>query len=104
MVYGCEYKGTYIHHSYKCAVQNDKFSKFQETSQWTLDYPPFFAYFEYFLAHFAILFDKTMLILTKEGFESANCIIFQRCTVILTDLLYIYAAKRFDNDRKMNPF
>ncbi|XP_052794947.1 probable dolichyl pyrophosphate Glc1Man9GlcNAc2 alpha-1,3-glucosyltransferase [Mya arenaria] len=66
---------------------------FEDTSQWTLDYPPFFAWFEYALSQFAGWFDKEMLKVENVNYRSPATILFQQLTVILTDFVYIYAVK-----------
>ncbi|XP_071874031.1 ALG6/ALG8 family glucosyltransferase xit isoform X1 [Bombus fervidus] len=62
-------------------------------SQWTLDYPPLFAWFEYFLSHIARLIDHNMLKVENLNYASSNTILFQRGTVIFFDLVYAYGVK-----------
>lgn len=64
----------------------------QDTSQWTLDYPPFFAYLEWAMAHLARCFEPAMLTLSASPFMSAATLLFMRVSVIVTDLVYYYAT------------
>lgn len=68
---------------------------FDETSPWTLDYPPFFAYFERFLSIFAYLVDPQIVHL-QEGlnYSSNKVVFFQRATIILSDLSLLYGVYR----------
>ncbi|XP_027342321.1 probable dolichyl pyrophosphate Glc1Man9GlcNAc2 alpha-1,3-glucosyltransferase [Abrus precatorius] len=68
---------------------------FDETSPWTLDYPPFFAYFECFLSIFAHLIDPKIVDLQGGVNYSSNTVVyFQRVTVILADLSLLYGVYR----------
>ena len=58
----------------------------EETSEWTIDYPPFFAWFERLLAHPAALLEPAMLHISKTSYESAKCILFQ------VKALFLYVA------------
>ncbi|PLW31190.1 hypothetical protein PCANC_23172 [Puccinia coronata f. sp. avenae] len=64
---------------------------YDETSPWTLDYPPFFAFFEHLLARLAVLVDPKIVQLDSIGYEAWTCVAFQRITVILTELVFVAA-------------
>jgi alpha-1,3-glucosyltransferase len=66
---------------------------YEKTSEWTLDYPPFFAYFEWVLAHVAKLVEPAMLKLYNLDHDTWQTVYFQRTTVIVTELLLVYALQ-----------
>ncbi|MEE6519858.1 hypothetical protein FKM82_017629 [Ascaphus truei] len=67
---------------------------YEATSEWTLDYPPFFAWFEYVLSHVAKYCDRDMLKVENLNYASRETILFQRFSVIITDILFIYAVRQ----------
>ncbi|CAD5228930.1 unnamed protein product [Bursaphelenchus okinawaensis] len=74
---------------------------FEDTSEWTIDYPPFFAFFEWILAQFAALYDVDILKIQKEALLTPNVLLFQRISVIFADIVFYYGcyfcAKRVVN-------
>ena len=69
------------------------FLSYQDTSQWTLDYPPLFAWFEFVLSQIAAYVDPRMVVITSKEYASTRTIVFQRVSVVVTDLLFVYAVK-----------
>jgi alpha-1,3-glucosyltransferase len=65
---------------------------YSETSEWTLDYPPFFAYFEKILATFAAAVDAKMLTLQAHPYMSESLLLFHRISVILSDIVYLLGS------------
>ncbi|KAH7696233.1 Protein C08H9.3 a, partial [Aphelenchoides avenae] len=62
---------------------------FNNVSEWTLDYPPFFAYFEKALSLAAQVTDPEMLVLQEQPYFSETLLLFHRVSVIVTDMLYV---------------
>lgn len=60
-----------------------------------LDYPPFFAWFEYLLSWPAALVERDMVSVQKAWYASDATIIYQRTSVIVSDLLFLYGIIKF---------
>lgn len=74
---------------------------FDETSQWTLDYPPFFAYFSWILSLPAKFWDSKIVDL-RGGleYEGWKCLLYMRLSVIATEL--VLASALFALSRQFN--
>lgn len=68
---------------------------FEHSSIWTLDYPPFFAYFEKVLSVFANIIDPSIVQLRNIDYAVDKVVYFQRLSVIITDIVLIWAVIRF---------
>ncbi|KAK6733080.1 hypothetical protein RB195_017068 [Necator americanus] len=87
-----------VHRNWMAITHNFPLSKwyYEATSKWTLDYPPFFAYFEKFLATIAYYCGlNDILTVQKSPVYNDRVLHFQRLSVIATDVLYILSCALF---------
>lgn len=61
----------------------------EATSEWTLDYPPLFAWFEWLLSLGAPFFDRGMLVISATPYATFGTVLYQRLTVVVFDLLLL---------------
>lgn len=59
-----------------------------------LDYPPFFAYFQWLLSIPANLVDKRIVDINNLNYSAWTVIVYQRLTVLITELVLGAAALR----------
>ncbi|KAK2746455.1 glycosyl transferase [Onygenales sp. PD_40] len=68
---------------------------YEKTSEWTLDYPPFFGGLEWLLSKAAFYADPEMLKLENLNYDSWQTVYFQRFSVIVLELVLVFALHRY---------
>lgn len=63
-----------------------------DSSPWTLDYPPLFAYFERFLSIPGALVDPAIVDVRNHGYDAESAVLFQRLSVVFADLSLLLGA------------
>lgn len=95
-----------VHRNWLAITHNLPISKwyFEHTSQWTLDYPPFFAYFEWIMSQFvpSVVKQDGCLDIVEVGQFGWATVIFQRSTVIVSEILLYAVLQYFINTTSLS--
>lgn len=104
-----------VHRNWMAIVTNLPLRKwyFESTSEWTLDYPPFFAYFEYLIALLAQFFEfiihdnsknwiPNMLKIEEVHKPTTSTVYFMRSSVILSDVILFFSILHFTKSINQN--
>lgn len=95
-----------VHRNWLAVTYNLPIEKWyvDTTSQWTLDYPPLFAYFEWVMAHLVPNFvaKDGCLDLVKQGNYGLPTIFYQRTTVIISEIVVFLALQWYIDSSKTN--
>ncbi|KAJ1738341.1 glycosyl transferase [Coemansia sp. RSA 1086] len=67
---------------------------YEDRSEWTLDYPPLFAWFEWVLSLAARVWDPRIVDIDNLDYASESCVAFQRLSVMLSELVLFMALRR----------
>ncbi|ORZ11140.1 glycosyltransferase family 57 protein [Absidia repens] len=67
----------------------------EATSEWTLDYPPFFAWFEKLLGIVGQWVDPGMVEVSALGYSSPATVVYQRLTVMVSELVLYSALQHY---------
>ncbi|KAK7061626.1 alpha-1,3-glucosyltransferase [Favolaschia claudopus] len=86
-----------VHRNWLAITHSLPISKwyYDTTSEWTLDYPPFFAYFEKLLSIPASFIDPKIVELSNLNYDAWSVIAYQRTTVILSEFVLAAVLIRF---------
>ncbi|XP_038213130.1 probable dolichyl pyrophosphate Glc1Man9GlcNAc2 alpha-1,3-glucosyltransferase isoform X5 [Zerene cesonia] len=85
-----------VHRNWLAITHNKSIDEwyFESTSEWTLDYPPFFAWMEYGLSLIAKQLDPEIVKIENLNYASDVTVMFQRFSVIALDFIYVYSVKK----------
>lgn len=67
---------------------------YDEKSEWTLDYPPFFPLMEYILGFFSKFVDKNITNAENLKYFNDSVLFYQRATVLIGDVLLLIVLKQ----------
>lgn len=86
-----------VHRHWKSLTLSLPLSKWytDTSSQWQLDYPPLFAYFEFVLSQIIHVLHPSAVSLSNHGYSHPTAIILFRASVLAVDFLYVPAVIHF---------